>query len=131
MPLPSFTPPQQPVVTYFDPNKTDRGLIEYWNTEQNYYEALDIGAPHPNTRDYPGFRLGIQTALPNNEKWIKRVWVTDETNPDWFNYEIKYAQEANDFPSFIRQYREEKKTYSALTKGSTLSAVVQLTVISP
>ncbi len=59
MPL-RVPPPEIPVVTFLSPNKADQGLIEFWNTEIASYVALDIGAPHPNTRQYPNFTLGSQ-----------------------------------------------------------------------
>lgn len=123
--------PQQPIVTFFDPNKVDQGLIEFWDTSVKSYLPLDIGTPHPNTRDYSGFRLGIQVALPNDDKFVKRVWVSDETSPDWFNYEIKLAAEANSFPTYIRQYRIDKKSYTPLAKGTPLGAIIKLVETDP
>src|SRR5437868_2552959 len=122
------TLPQVPVISYFDPNKVDRGLIEYWSTATAAYTALDIGTPHPNTRDYPGFRLGIQAAVPNNADWVRRVYVTDETNPDWFNAQEKLSFESITHPIFIRSYREDKKTYAPRTKLTPLDTVVKVTV---
>src|SRR6266446_948439 len=121
-------PPEIPVVTYSTPNKGDRGLIEFWNTEVASYEALDIGSPHPNTRQYPGFTLGLQNPVANDEKWIRRVWVSPETNPDWFNYQVKYSAEAVNFPIFIRTYREPKVSYTPRAKGSVLGTVYKLVV---
>lgn len=123
---PVAVPPSVPIVTFFDPNKRDRGLVIYINTESTSYQAIDLGTPHENTRDYPGFTLGLQQAVPGNEKWIKRVYTTPETNPDWWNYELKFAAEANAFPTFIRQYREDKKTYTTKTKAQPLTSVYKL-----
>jgi hypothetical protein len=124
-------PPRYPNVIFFDPNKTDRGLIEYWSTETGDYTPLDLGSPHENTRDYLGFRLGIQQALPDNQAWIKRVWVSDETNPNWFNYELKLASESVTFPTYVRTYRENKKTYTPKAKGIPLDTVIKLTLVNP
>lgn len=115
--------PQQPIVTFFNPNKRDLGLVEYWSTERATDAPIDVGTPHPNTRDYPGFKLGIQVQIEGEDSWWRRVWVTDETSPDWFNYEVKFAAEALAFPTYIRQYRIEKKTYSPITKGLPLDSV--------
>jgi len=122
-------PPQIPVVTYSDPNKGDRGLIEFWNTELAVYTPLDIGSPHPNTREFPGFTLGLQNPVENDEKWIRRVWVSPETNPDWFNYQIKYSAESNLHPIFIRTYREAKIGYTPRAKASALGTVYKLIVV--
>lgn len=123
-------PPQQPIVTFYDPNKNDQGLVEYWSNERAADTPIDVGTPHPNTRDYPNFRLGLQAAVQNDDGWVRRVWVTDETSPDWFNYEIKFAAEAVAFPTYIRQYRIDKKTYTPLTKGSSLGAVFMLRLLT-
>lgn len=124
-------PPQQPIVTFFNPNKRDLGLVEIWSAERPTDEPLDIGTPHPNTREYPNFRLGLQAAIQTEDGWWRKVWVTDETNPDWFNYEIKFAAEAVAFPTYIRQYRIDKKTYTPLTKGIPLGAVFMLRLATP
>ncbi len=127
MPL-RVPPPEIPVISWLTPNKTDQGLLEFWNTEVASYVPLDIGAPHPNSRQYPNFRLGKQTPVQGDEKWTLRIWVTDETNPDWFDYALKYAGEDNAFPTFIRTYREPRATYAPRTKGEPLGTLYKLVV---
>ena len=78
-------PPEIPVISWLSPNKADQGLLEFWNTELASYIPLDVGAPHPVQRLYPGFRLGKQAPVQGDEKWVLRTWVSDETSPDWFN----------------------------------------------
>lgn len=119
-------PPEVPIVSFLTPNKADQGLLEFWNTEAGDYTPLDIGAPHPNTRQYPGFRLGKQAPLQGDEKWVLRTWVTDETSPDWFNYAIKYSESDSDFPIFVRTYRERKDSYTPLGNGVALGAIYKL-----
>ena len=119
-------PPEIPIVSFLTPNKADQGLLEFWNTEVASYVPLDIGAPHPNTRQYPGFRLGRQAPLQGDQKWILRTWVTDETSPDWFNYALKYSAEDNAYPIAIRTYRERRETYAPRTKGEPLGALYKL-----
>jgi len=119
-------PPEIPIVSFLTPNKADQGLLEFWNTEVASYVPLDIGAPHPNTRDYPGFRLGKQAPLQGDQKWILRTWVTDETSPDWFNYALKYSAEDNAYPIFIRTYRERRDAYTPRTKGTPLGTLYKL-----
>ncbi len=124
-------PPEFPIITFASPNKGDLGLIEFWNTELASYVPLDIGAPHPNSRLYPGFTLGIQQALAGDEKWVKRVWVTPATNEDWFNYQIKYSAQADAYPIFIRTYQEAKATYTPRVKGSQLATLYKLVLTNP
>ncbi len=116
-------PPEIPVVSFLTPNKSDQGLLEFWNTELASYVPLDIGAPHPNSRLYPNFRLGRQAPVQGDEKWVMRTWITDETNPDWFNWAGKFAGEDAEFPTFIRTYREPRATYTPRTKGEPLKTL--------
>lgn len=126
--MPQVFPPTFPIISYFDPNKTDQGLIEYFSTETPGYVPIDIGTAYPNTREYPGFRLGLQQAVPNNPGWIRRVYVTDQTNPDWFNAQEKFSFESVTHPIFIRSYREDRKTYSPRVKLTPLDTVIKVTV---
>ncbi len=124
-------PPEIPIVSFLTPNKSDQGLLEFWNTEIASYVPLDIGAAHPNARQYPNFRLGKQTPVQGDEKWTLRIWVTDETNPDWFDYALKYAGEDNAFPTFIRTYREPRNAYTPRTKGEPLKTIYKLVITDP
>src|SRR6185503_11050591 len=116
-------PPEIPVISWLSPNKADQGLLEFWNTELASYIPLDVGAPHPVQRLYPGFRLGKQAPVQGDEKWVLRTWVSDETSPDWFNWALKYSGEDNSFPIFIRTYREPRATYTPRTKGTPLGTL--------
>ncbi len=124
-------PPEIPIVSFLTPNKSDQGLLEFWNTEIASYVPLDIGAAHPNARQYPNFRLGKQTPVQGDEKWTLRIWVTDETNPDWFNWAEKFAGEDTEFPTFIRTYREPRNSYTPRTKGEPLKTLYKLVITDP
>lgn len=121
-------PPEVPIVKFFSPNKADQGLIEFHNSTLAAYQPLDEGAAHPNSREYDGFKLGRQFNLPSDHKWIVRVWVTDETDPTWWNWAEKFSGDANSYPIFIREYREPRKTYAPLTKGQPLKSVYKLSL---
>jgi hypothetical protein len=116
-------PPEIPVISWLSPNKADQGLLEFWNTEVASYVPLDVGAPHPVQRLYPGFRLGKQAPVQGDEKWVLRTWISDETSPDWFNWALKYSGEDNAFPIFIRTYREPRATYTPRVKGTALGTL--------
>jgi hypothetical protein len=116
-------PPEIPVISWLSPNKADQGLLEFWNTELASYIPLDVGAPHPVQRLYPGFRLGKQAPVQGDEKWVLRTWVSDETSPDWFNWALKFSGEDNAFPIFIRTYRELRSTYTPRVKGTALGTL--------
>jgi hypothetical protein len=127
-PLSVPVPPQVPIVKFFSPNKADQGLIEFWNTSVSSYVPLDQGAPHPDTRDRAGFKLGKQFNLPNDEKFVVRVWVTDETSPTWWDWSEKFLAESASHPIFIRQSREPRNTYAPKTKSQPLKSVYKLSL---
>ncbi len=121
--MPRVPPPEIPIISWLSPNKSDQGLLEFWNTEVASYTALDVGAPHPNQRQYSGFTLGKQAPVQGDEKWVLRTWITDETSPDWFNWALKFSGEDNAFPVFIRTYREPRATYTPRAKKSVLGTL--------
>src|SRR6266481_1192784 len=121
-------PPETPVISFLTPNKSDQGLLEFWNTELASYTPLDIGTPHPNSRQYPNFRLGKQSPVQGDEKWVLRTWITDETSPDWFNWSQKFSADDNAYPIFIRTYRELKSTYTPRAKLSSLGSFYKLII---
>lgn len=119
-------PPQVALVKFFSPQKSDQGLIEIWAADVASYYPLDVGASHPNTREYPGFKLGKQLNLPNDHTKVIRIWVKDTTNPEWFGYSIKYVSEANAFPIFIHSDRIARVDYAPETKGQPLRSIYKL-----
>ncbi len=121
--MPRVPPPEIPIISWLSPNKSDQGLLEFWNTEVASYTALDVGAAHPNQRQYSGFTLGKQAPVQGDEKWVLRTWVTDETSPDWFNWALKFSGEDNAFPIFIRTYRESRASYTPRVKGTPLGTL--------
>ncbi len=127
MPL-RIPPPEVAVVSFLTPNKTDQGLMEFWDTLAGSYTPLDIGSAHPDARQYPNFRLGKQSPQQGDERWVIRTWITDETNPDWFNWAEKFAGEDSEFPTFIRTYREPRNSYARRTEGQPLGTFYKLVV---
>lgn len=129
--MPQGAPPQTAVKSYPTPNiHDDVVLTELWNTENAGcpWQPQDPGTPHPNTRDYPGFKLARMGAIPGQKNWIHRIWVTDASNQDLYNYALKYVAEANAYPIFIRSYQELRATYAPRTKGAALQTVYRLTL---
>lgn len=124
MPVP--IPNQTPIVTFPVPVIADQVLLEFWNTTQADYVPLAPGTPHQNTRDYSGFKLGKQAAVEGTEKMIRRVWVTDATNENLYNYALKYSGQSVSHPIFIRSYRERKDTYVERARGSALQTVYKI-----
>lgn len=126
--VPRNPPPGNPVRTYPSPNISDQVVVEFVTSELANSNPIDPGTPHPNQRDFPGYKLGIQKVNPADHNFFMRMWVTDETSPDAWNFALKYVAESAAHPIFIRSYREPKATYSARTRGTPLQTVYKLAV---
>lgn len=110
--------PEFPVRTYPSPNIADQVVIEFVTTELANSKPLNPGTAHPNTREFAGFKLGIQRVNPADPYFVQRLWVRDETDPDLWNFSVKYLAESVGHPTYIRSYRELKSSYTARVKGS-------------
>lgn len=106
-------PPESPVRTYPSPNIADQVLIEFVTSELANKKPLAPGTAHENTREFAGYKLGIQKVNPADHNWFMRLWVTNETSPDAWNYAIKYVSESVAHPIYIRSYREPKANWRA------------------
>ncbi|PYS92525.1 MAG: hypothetical protein DMF62_00525 [Acidobacteria bacterium] len=114
--------PQVPVRTYPTPDITDQVLVEQVTSEHANSGPVVPGTPHPNSREFEGWKLGKQTANPRDENWYLRYYVKDqpadsEFNRDFWNYAVKFAAESNLHRVLIRSYREPKQDYRPRTKG--------------
>lgn len=119
-------PPELPVRTYPSPDVAEQVLVEWVTSELANATSLEPGTPHPNQREFAGFKLGIQRVNPLDHNFTQRIWVTDESSPDAYNYALKYAFESVAHPIFIRAYRELKTAYTARVKGTALQTVYKL-----
>lgn len=121
--------PEFPVRTYPNPVISEQVVIEFVTSELANSKPIEPGTPHPNSREFAGFKLGIQRVAPNDPYFTQRVWVNDQAaNSAAYNYALKYVSESNAHPIFIRSDREPKTSYSPRTKGTALQTVYKLTV---
>lgn len=111
-------PPEFPVRTYPTPNIADQVVIEFVTSELANSKPLAPGTAHPNTREFSGYKLGLQRASPSDPYFTERLWVTDETSSNAWNYAVKYVSESVACPIYIRAYRELKSTYTAIAKDT-------------
>lgn len=119
--------PEQPVRTYPSPNISDQVVIEFVTSELANSKPIEPGFPHPNQREFAGWKLGIQKVFPADANFFMRLWVCDETSSDSWNYALKFSAASVSAPIFIRSYREPKGSYTPRTKGSALQTVYKLT----
>lgn len=123
MPNERNPPPQVPVRTYPTPDITDQVLVEWVTSQHANSHPVLPGTPHEVSREFPGFKLGKQDVNPRDENWFIRYWVMDqptdsENQRDFWNYAIKFAEESNIHPLYIRSYRISKDGYEPLAKGT-------------
>lgn len=122
-------PPEFPVRTFPAPVISEQVLVEWVTSELANSEPIVPGTPHPNLRDFTGFKLGIQRVAPSDPHFTQRIWVNDQVaHQEAYNWALKYVSESNAHPIFIRSDRELKTSYSARTKGAALQSVYKLTV---
>jgi hypothetical protein len=121
-------PPEFPVRTYPVPVIADQVVVEWITSELASSSPLEPGSPHPNTRDFAGFKLGLQRVNPVDYNFTERVWVKDATAEDTYNYAIKYSGDHVSFPIFVHSYREPKLNFTARARGSALQVVYKLAV---
>lgn len=122
-------PPESPVRTFPAPVISEQVVIEWVTSELANSKPIVPGTPHPNLRDFAGFKLGIQRVAPNDPYFTQRIWVNDQVaHLEAYNYALKYVSESNAHPIFIRSDRELKISYAARTKGAALQSVYKLTV---
>ena len=113
-------PPEHPVRTYPFPVLADQVLVEWVTSELANSSPLEPGTPHPNQREFAGFKLGIQRVNPADHNFHQRIWVTDATGEDTYNYALKFGAESNSHPIYVRSYRVLREGYAPLEKGSAL-----------
>lgn len=120
-------PPDFSVRQFPSPNVlTDQVVLVSVTTELANSNPIEPGTPHPDLRNFPGYKLGCTRVNPSDPYFSERIYVSDQTNADWYSYALKYVSEANSCPIFIRGYQERKDTYAPRTKNSALQVVYKL-----
>jgi hypothetical protein len=121
-------PSQKPVRSFTSPSLTDVILTERLDRTAADYQELQHGAPHPDSANYPNHVLLKQEPMSGDWKSVIRIWGSPNNSQDWFNYAIKYTADNGGYPIYIRQYKELRSTYSRRANGSSLDAVVSVSV---
>lgn len=120
-------PPEFSVRQYPSPNVlADQVVVVSVTTELANSNPIEPGTAHPDLRNFPGYKLGCTRVNPSDPYFSQRIYVSDQTNADWYSYALKYVSEANACPIFIRGYQERKDTYAPRTKNSALQVVYNL-----
>lgn len=123
--------PELPIRTYAVPDVSEQVVIEYKTTETASANPIEAGTPHPNQREFAGFKFGKQVVSPQDPYFTVLFWVKDQTESQTYDYAIKFVSESKAHPNFIRSDREPRlnwlSSYSR-TRGTALQKVYGLTV---
>lgn len=120
-------PELQQTVSFPTPQLIDRHLLDRWSTNEADYQVVEPGSPHPNTREFAGYFLLKELPVdPQNPNWVFRVWTNGFQAQDTYNFETKYAEGSNAYPSYTRTYlvlRSQLGVAFPLTKLQPLTGI--------
>lgn len=120
--------PGKTQVSYPSPNVEDLIVTEDIQVRPEDYEPLDPGTLHPKSGDIGReLKLVWQGPVKGNDayKAVRRIYATDRTDQDLYNYAIQYSAQSPAHPIYIRSYIELRSTYKPLPDGSTLPKNIQ------
>lgn len=121
--MPELPPLSKPWSLLPTPEVVDDMIVEHvesQNVSQQYQEK-PVGTPYADRKAFPGYLLVREQAISYNR--VQRVWSTQYTNQDLYNYDIGYLNESNTHLTFVRRYLIRRDQYAPLPKGSNMTGV--------
>lgn len=122
-------PLKQPVQTRPTPVKTDGLFYEMLDGPLADQDRLEYGSDHPNTKDFPGFKLCKE--VRDGYQRVQRWWACEETLQDTYNDNIRYSDESTAYPVFVRRYVVRRDQYAPRTILQPRAGVLLVTVDNP
>lgn len=120
-----------PGVNYPTSNPKDLLIVEEIPVRTSPYHALAYGTPHDKET---ACVLCWQSPVRGNsvEKPVRRYYANPRLAQEPYNLTNGDDEaNSNDHPSFVRSYLYPRNGYTKLTKGTPLTALVKLTLVSP
>lgn len=103
--------PDTPVTSFPTPQITDIAITVDVDSRLPGYKPLEYGALYPDQTRFPGAKLVYQEPIEGTDTFIRRVYVTDRTNQDAYNYAIKFSGGSSEHPIYTRTYLEPRESY--------------------
>jgi len=120
-----------PNEAYPTPDVRDVMVIEDIPLRNSGYEPLPKGTPRPGD---PTALLVFEQIMQSNEttQYVRRIYATNRTNQDVYNFSVKYTQESPSFPAYVRSYivRRDSLLGMAPPYGEPLTSVFGVAVAS-
>lgn len=119
-----------PEVRYPTPNPSDVVITIDTVLKNDGYVPVAPGTPCP---DDPTALLVWQGPIKGaeNEKNIRRIYATNRSGQDVYNAALKYTQDVNSTPIYVRTYLLPRAGYVPATKGIPLKSIVGVVVTNP
>lgn len=122
-------PPRQvPYPQNVSPSIEDAVLVDEWEIRQLRQESrlnIDFGSPHPQAREWPGYRFVWQSpATP--QQTVHRYWCRTRTGQDAYNWHKTYMAGNVSYPQFDRRYFLPREGYAPAAKLTPLTSLMGL-----
>lgn len=82
------------------------------------YQPLEYGTLHPDQTRFPGAKLVYQEPLEGTDRFVRRIYATDRSRQETYNYAIKFSGGSPEHPIYIRTYVEPREGYEPLPDGT-------------
>ena len=110
--------PETPIRSFPTPNVDDLVVVVDVDSRLPGYKPLEYGTPHPDQTRFAGAKLVYQEPLDGSDQFVRRIYATDRSDQDAYNYAIKYSAGSPGHPIYIRSYVEPRESYVPLPDGS-------------
>lgn len=110
--------PETPVRSFPTPNIEDSMVVVDIDSRLPGYQPLEYGTLHPDQTTFPGAKLVYQEPLEGADRFVRRIYATDRSRQDTYNYAIKFSGGSPEHPVYIRTYVEPREGYEPLPDGS-------------
>lgn len=110
--------PDTPVRSFPTPNINDLVVVLDVDSRLPGYKPLEYGSLHPDQTRFKGAKLVYQEPLDGGDQFVRRIYATDRTDQDAYNYAVKYSAGSPNHPIYIRSYVEPRQSYAPQPEGT-------------
>lgn len=110
--------PDTPIRSFPTPNIEDSMVVVDVDSRLPGYQPLEYGTLHPDQTRFPGAKLVYQEPLEGADRFVRRIYATDRSRQETYNYAIKFSGGSPEHPIYIRTYVEPREGYEPLPDGS-------------